>query len=997
MSSLENRNYKMQGASKIILQFVFTFFFIAIWGNLVVEAQTKLLQKTKTGSSYITTEKSHGVFVLSESSKSAPLYISSNDYTGVIRALGDLQNDIAKVTGAKPDMFTDSLPEGGDAVLVGTIGKSSLIDSLIKKKKLDVNGIKGKWETFLIQVVNNPLPNVKRAVVVAGSDKRGTIYGIYDISQNIGVSPWYYWADVPVKKHSSIYVLPGRHSLGEPAVKYRGIFINDEAPALSGWAYEKFGGFNHKFYEKVFELLLRLKANYLWPAMWGSNFNDDDSLNPKLANEYGIVMGTSHHEPMMRAWKEWPKYGHGPWNYQTNDSVLRAYWSDGIKRMDDYESIITLGMRGDGDEAMSQTANIGLLEKIILDQRKIIAKVTGKDVTKIPQVWALYKEVQDYYDKGMRVPDDVTLLLCDDNWGNVRRLPALDAKPREGGYGMYYHFDYVGGPRNYKWLNTNQIERVYEQMHLAYEYDVRKIWIVNVGDIKPMEFPISFFLDYAWNPGKYSTKNLPDYYIDWAKQQFGPEHAKDIAGILALYTKYNARRKPELLSPGTYSLSHYMEAETVVADYNKLAEKAQKIYNTLPQEFKAAYYQLVLYPVLACSNLNDLYVTAGLNNLYAAQGRAATDSLAGKVKELFNKDADYSHYYNKEMENGRWDHMMDQTHIGYTNWQQPDSNNIPAIKEIKIPVEADMGVAIEGTSMWWPKDSSEAALPEFDPYNKESYYIDIFNRGETAFKYSIKTGEPWIKIIPGNTGTITKQKRLWVKVDWEKAPAGKNRIPIEITGPRDTKVVVYAVVDNHVEPKMEAVKGFVESNGYISIEAPHYTKAVGGNSVKWVCIPNLGRTLSAVTPFPVSSKAQTPGGDSPHLEYKIYFFSKGEVKIHAYFSPTLQFRKKVLRYAISIDNEKPQILEMNPNPNYADLNKDGLWNKWVADNINIETSKLNIAKPGEHTLKFWMVDPGIDLQKLVIDAGGEKQSYLGPPESYHREVKNNSYKIFGGK
>ena len=563
------------------------------------------------------------------------MYISSKDYPGVIRALNDLQEDVGRVTNAKPEVSLDKIPNAKEIVIAGTLGKSLVIDKLISDKKINVDKIKGQWDAYQIQVVENPLPNVKRALVIAGSNKRGTIYGIYDISEKIGVSPWYWWADVPVKKQSDLYINSNFKTTSKPAVKYRGIFLNDEAPALSGWAHEKFGGLNHKFYVHVFELLLRLKANYLWPAMWDNNFDDDDSLNQKLADEYGIVMGTSHHEPMMRSWKEWPKYGHGDWNYQTNDSALREYWRGGIKRMNDYESIVTLGMRGNGDEAMSQTANIGLLERIISDQRKILAEVTGKDVTKIPQVWALYKEVQEYYDKGMRVPNDVTLLLCDDNWGDLRKLPKLDAKPREGGYGIYYHFDYVGGPRNYKWLNTNQIERTYEQMHLAYEYGVKRIWIVNVGDLKPMEFPISFFLDYAWNPEKFTPQNLPDYYINWAKQQFGKKYANEIANILALYTKYNARRKPELLSPVTYSLTNYREAETVVSDYNKLADEAKKIYDKLPADYKAAYYQLVLYPVEACANLNDLYVTDGFNHLYAMQGRAATDSLAQKVKELF--------------------------------------------------------------------------------------------------------------------------------------------------------------------------------------------------------------------------------------------------------------------------------------------------------------------------------------------------------------------------
>ncbi len=941
------------------------------------DAKNKITETT-----YISFQKEKGDFTLAGSGKSSAILVSSADFPGVLRAVNDLQNDIGFVTDAKPIISTDNIPDSKEVVIIGTLGKSSIIDKLVKEKKFNPNLVKGKWETFVIETLDKPFPNVDKALVIVGSDKRGTIYGVYDLSEKIGVSPWYWWADVPVKKHPDLFVKAGQHSNGEPAVKYRGIFLNDEAPALTGWAYEKFGGLNHKFYEKVFELLLRLKANFLWPAMWGNNFDDDDSLNQKLADEYGIVMGTSHHEPMMRSWKEWPKYGHGAWNYQTNDSTLREYWRGGIKRMNSYESIVTLGMRGDGDEAMSATSNIGLLEKIISDQRKILGEVTGKDVTTIPQVWALYKEVQDYYDKGMRVPDDVTLLLCDDNWGNLRKLPKPDAKPRKGGYGIYYHFDYVGGPRNYKWLNTVQIERVWEQMRLAYEYNARQIWIVNVGDLKPMELPISFFLDYAWNPEKYPAENLPEFYKQWASEQFGEKYAGEIAELLALYTKYNSRRKPELLSPETYSLVNYGEAEIVVSDYNKLADRANKIYDQLSAEYKPAFYQLVLYPVEACANLNQLYVTAGLNRLYAKQGRAATDSLADEVKELFDKDAELSHYYNKVMENGKWDHMMDQTHIGYTYWQQPDKNNMPIVDRLELPDIADMGVAIEGSSKWWPEDTSKAVLPEFDSYNKQSCYIDVFNRGKTPFKYEVRTRETWIQISEP-AGMIEKQKRILISVDWEKIPAGENRGAVGIIGPNGKFVVVNVIANNSPLPKRSCENCFVESNGYISIDADNYSKAIDAKNISWQKIPNLGRTNSALTAVPVTEAVDNLNGNTPHLDYNLYLDHKGEVKVMLYFSPTLNFsyNPNGIRYAVSIDNEKPQIINMTPNPNYPDLNRDGMWNKWVADDINIQISKHNIEESGKHVLKFWRLDPGPVLQKIVIDCGGVKPSYLGPPES----------------
>ncbi len=931
---------------------------------------------------YVDTVHSEGSFCLAQKEEVADIYVDSQDYPGVIRAAKDLQSDIARVTGRTAKVTHEKTSFGNNVVLIGTIGKSKIIDQLIKDGKVDAAPIAGKWESFIIAVVPKPLAGVENALVIAGSDKRGTIYGIYDLSEQIGVSPWYWWADVPVEKKDSLFVKAGKYVQGPPAVKYRGIFLNDEEPALGRWVVERYGGFNHQFYVKVFELILRLKGNFLWPAMWWASFNSDDLLNPKLADKYGIVMNTTHHEPMMRAHAEWKKSRGGAWNYETNAKKLREFWTEGIKRMGSYESIVTLAMRGDGDKAMSESTNIALLEKIVADQRKILGEVTGKDLNSIPQLWALYKEVQDYYDKGMTVPDDVTLLLCDDNWGNVRRLPKPGDKPRSGGYGMYYHFDFVGGPRNYKWLNTNPIARVWEQMHLAYRHGVDRIWLVNVGDLKPMEFPISFFLDYAWAPDKLPAERLPEYTRLWAQQQFGPKYAADIADILNKYTKYNGRRKPEMLAADTYSLSNYREAETVVADYNKLADKADKIYKAIPAEYKDAYYQLVLHPVIACANLNELYVTVGKNHLYAKQGRAATNDMAKRVKDLFKKDAKISHHYNKVMASGKWNHMMDQTHISYTNWQQPEKDVMLEVENIKIPEDADMGVAIEGSDSWWPENRKKAVLPEFDPFNQQTYYIEVFNRGQTPFGYKVKPGEPWLLVTP-NQGKIDKEQRVWVTVDWQKAPTGKQSVAITIAGSDNKQVVVHAPINNPASPKPEQVTGFVESNGYISIEAEHYSRAINADPVKWLRIPDLGRTLSGMTPVPVTAPSQKPEGDSPRLEYPMYLFNSGKVEVKVYVSPTQNFlNTQGLWYAISFDDETPQIINIHEKDTIPDWKYPPTWNQAVSENIKVMVSKHLLEKPGEHVLKFWMVDPGIVLQKIVVNTGGLKPSYLGPPESY---------------
>jgi hypothetical protein len=923
---------------------------------------------------YIKTSGGKNLFTLSASGKSTTLYISSEDFPGVIRAVNQLKTDLGKVSGIEPQIKT-GVPEERYAVIIGTIGKCELIDQLIQRNIIDIKEIEGAWESTLIQVINKPFPGVKKALVIAGTDKRGTIYGVYDVSSKIGVSPWYWWADMPVRKQSALYVKPGKFILESPKVKYRGIFINDEAPALSGWVSEKFGGFNHTFYEHVFELILRLKGNFLWPAMWGRAFYDDDSINPKLADEYGVVIGTSHHEPMMRAHDEWRRFGTGKWNYETNPEVLRKFWKEGIVRRGNYESLVTVGMRGDGDAPMSQSADIALLERIIGDQRTILEQVTGKPAKETPQVWALYKEVQDYYDKGMRVPDDVTLMLCDDNWGNVRKLPTPGSPERRGGYGMYYHFDYVGGPRNYKWLNTNPIARVWEQMNLSYQYGVRNIWIVNVGDIKPMEFPIEFFLDMAWNPDEMTLEKLAGYTENWAARNFGSEYALEIARLIDNYTRFNGRRKPELLSPATYSLIHYREAERITEEFNRLAEDAEILYNKLPIEYKDAFYQLVLFPVKACANLNDLYYTAALNKLYTQQGRAAANDMADKVGNLFSSDSVLTNFYNHTLANGKWNHFMDQTHIGYTFWQEPPRNRMPQVRKISIPSEAGMRVAVEGSDKWWPGEIAEATLPDFDIFNKQQFYFEIFNTGTTSFDFSITTAAPWIK-VSGNQGNILKQKRIYVEIDWPKAPEGNHQSSLNVRSPVGKEVVIVIRINNPRSDMIKGIKGYVENNGCISIEAARFTRKVENAPFVWKEIPGLGRTVSGMTTFPVLKSSETSPADASGLEYDLNFISAGTVKIQLYLSPTLNFNNVGLRYAVSMDDATPQVIYFNGNYSVRD------WEKWVSDNIIISESVHTIDKPGNHILKFRSVDAGVVLQKIVVDTGGLKPSYLGPQQSY---------------
>ena len=820
----------------------------------------------------------------------AKLYVDGADYPGVVRAAHDLQADIFRVTGCNALLDLDGKSLSGDVVLIGTIGKSKIIDRLIRRHRIDVSQIDGKWESTLIQVVSHPLPGVARGLVIAGSDKRGTIYGIYDLSEQIGVSPWYWWADVPVEHKDALNVKAGRWVQGEPAVKYRGIFLNDEAPALSGWANEKFGGFNHQFYEKIFELLLRLKANFLWPAMWDNAFAADDPLNAALANEYGVVMGTSHEEPMMCAENEW-KPNFGPWNFATNQKRIGEFWHACMERDKNYEQIVTLGMRGHNDTPLSVGENIAVMDRIVADQRKILQHTVNPDLDKIPQVWALYKEVQTYYEQGMRVPDDVTLLWSDDNWGNIRRLPTAAERKRSGGAGVYYHFDYVGGPRSYKWLNTYSIAKVWEQMNLAQTYGANRIWIVNVGDLKPMEFPIEFFLNLARNPERWGKDNLQEFTQLWASREFGSEHAAAIADIVSKYTQYNGRRKPEQLEPGTFSLVNYQEADRVYSGWKSLTDRAEKIYRQLQENKRDAYFELVLYPVKASAIVNELYITAGRNALYATQGRVSANDLASQARDLFAEDAALSNEYNHKLAHGKWDHMMDQTHIGYTFWNEPPLNAMPAVTEVQPVAGPLMAVAVEGVPFATSRDLGRFTLPAFDVFNRQTRFIDVFNRGTEPFEFAASADQPWIKLSE-TQGTVSKEERLHVSIDWAAVPEGTNSGIVTIAQNDGTAVRLPVQALYPSVPNKDSFHGFVEANRYVSIEAEHFTSQTAVGKAHWDKIPGFGETLSGMTIFPVTASSVEPPQPAPDLEYKMYLFEGGKFNVEVHSSSDAKFRAR---------------------------------------------------------------------------------------------------------
>ncbi len=813
-------------------------------------------------------ELSSDRFTLIENGNPISLLLDETDDIGVQIAAKALQKDFKMVSGKEAKILNE--PSEKSVVIIGTL-ESKYIKQIIKNKKLDKKELEGKYEKYIMTTIANPIEGVEEALVIVGSDKRGTIYGIYELSEQIGVSPWYDWADVPVLEQRNISLAKGTYTAGEPAVKYRGIFLNDEAPCLTGWVKNTYGTDfgDHRFYARVFELILRLRGNFMWPAMWGWAFYADDPLNSKTADDMGIVMSTSHHEPMARNHQEWTrnrsKYGN-IWDYNQNPEGLTTFFREGIERAKDTEDIITIGMRGDGDAELagSDEDNIRMMEGLFEDQRQIIKEVTGKPAKKTPQVWALYKEVQTYYNKGLRVPDDVIILLSDDNWGDIRRLPNAEEQKHPGGWGMYYHVDYVGAPRNSKWLNVTPVQHLWEQMQLTYDYGVDKIWVLNVGDLKPMEYPITLFLDMAWNPTEFNAENLLDHVYEFCKEAFGEDQAKEAARLLNLVSKYNGRITPEMLDATTYNLETG-EFKQVCDDYARLEVAALRQYMELDSKAKDAYQQLILFPIQAMANLYDMYYAQAMNLKLAANNDPAANYWADRCEEAFARDAELCANYNKVMSNGKWNGMMTQKHIGYTSW----NDNFPADR---LP-----------------------RLRRVEETDKIGGYV------------------------------------------------------------------------------------FTEKNGIVSMEAEHFYAQENGNAGEWTTIPYMGRTLSGVAVMPYSVLP-----DGATMTYKFNLTSDVDaVDVLIAVNSTLTFyRLEGHRYAVSIDGGEEQIVNFNERLNEDPANLYSIYYPTVAKRVVESKVKFPIqVSKGEHTLTVRPIEPGTVFEKIVVDCGGYKKSYLFMDES----------------
>lgn len=939
--------------------------------------------------------------------ETAQIYIDRNglDYEGLELVANSFVQDIQLITNKTLKVNFDFNQLSGTVLIIGSVGNNALIDQLVLDNKLDVTDIQGKWEVFKIAYIEQPFAGITKAVVIVGSDKRGTIYGTYHLSGLIGISPWVYWADVaPVKKENlSIEITQLNMASKEPSVKYRGIFLNDEWPSLGNWVTNQFGGFNELFYSKVFELILRLKGNYLWPAMWSAVFSEDGKqfnlANAELAHKYGIVIGTSHHEPMCRSGEEWSKtyeqYAQKyDWDFRANREAISKFWEDGVERNKNFDNIITLGMRGERDSSLrlELSENIELLKDIIITQKKILQE---KELEDAPKVLMVYKEVERCWHGNDEVEglekwnelEDVTVMLCDDNFGNVRTLPNVEDRDRKSGWGMYYHFDYHGGPRSYEWINSTQLERTWEQLTMAYEYGIQDIWIVNVGDLKPQELPISYFMDLAYDFDTFGKngRNQTSAYIDnWVKQQFGGhvpvKKLEQISSILKDYTKMNSSCKPELLDQYTYSTEHYNEAEQIFAKAFDLAKRAYDD-DDIPDVVKDAYYQLVGYPAVATANIHILHTSVAFNEKFANRENPSSYAnwYAQIIEQAIKADQWLEEKYNKEIAGGKWNGMMSSPHIGFVSWNA-DGWQYPAAKYIALNKEEKMILDIEGCQQSYT--TGEAMLPAFTNINNESYSLLISNGGSESFSYSISTTVDWLN-VENTIGNIVIGKQIMVSVDWSKLQCDAQAQLVINGAGQSIKVNVLA---KWIDTSGLSNMNFIEQNGVLSIEAEHAFLISSKSNRQWQLIENYGKHLSALKVYPDVYEPLSII-DAPYVEYKVQINEPGEYAITLYTAPTNNLTTVVeLKYGVTVDDQQEVIVNSLAEDFIAGHPNKGSWGRGVIENIHQSTSNHNLEL-GVHSIKIYSIDAGLVIQKLVIAKQALPRSWFGPPESYY--VGNN--------
>ncbi len=923
------------------------------------------------------------LFRIAAEGQASTIILSGEEYPQVIRAAKDLSEDVKRVTGTASPVEMDGKARSG-AILIGTVGKSPLIDSLIKENKLNVDAIKGKWESYLIQISKDTL-------VIAGSDKRGTIYGIYELSKRIGVSPWYWWADVPVVHSDTLFAAAGTYVQGPPKVKYRGIFINDEEPSFGNWSRANFGGINSKMYAHMFELILRLKGNYLWPAMWGKAFNEDDPMNPVVADQYGVVMGTSHHEPMMRNQEEWTKRSRelGEWNYRQNGENMRKFWLEGLKRNAKYDNMPTVGLRGDGDLPLDPGANFQsnkeLLHQLLFhDQRELIREAYGRDPATVPQIWVVFNEIVQFYNRGVRPPDDVIMAICDSNFGYLLQLPAEEDRKRPESLGLYYHIDMNGGPWNDRWISTRPIPQIWHQLYIAYQYGMRGLWIINVGDLKPKEAEIDFIMEYAWDPDNIPYDKVGSWMFEWCRTIFPEEYARECALLISEYIRLNHIRKPEIQQTGIWSAVNYGEADRFAADWRKIADRAEELKKKMPPEYADAFYQLVYYPVVAGAGTAQIYTEMAKADQFAKQGRASAAVSLKKAQELFEKDKQLSDYYNSaEMAGGKWKNMMSDKHIGYTQWSMPRDNSLPRISRMPEPTaEPKLGVVVEGTDKAAPHQVQNLTLPTFDFLTDQTYPVTLFNRSDKGrIECHLTVTTPSVKLSRENVVVEgAKDEVVYVSIDWDRVPTGGAVTGFSITAP-DMEPVNVTVKTVKVDPAELPAAGsryYGSLSGPIVVPASGFARKTGANGAEWQEVSGLGRWNSAMAVFPVSS-----AGTAPALEYNVYIAEPGKVTVDVEIMPIYPDKDdtglhgatyRELRIGTAFDDEPVKVTDTLARE-FKRLNNE------IFENVRKVRVTHDVKTAGLHTFKVVMVDPVVAVERLVFYPERVRRSYLGAPLS----------------
>ena len=942
------------------------------------------------------------MFELVKGGKAAGIYVDEKaaDYAGLSHVAKKLAEDIQMVTGVAPGQ--DKELTDGFQIVAGTLGSSPVVDGMVADGTLDVSAIQGKRESYALRLVGKKL-------VVTGTETVSTLHGMYHISGEAGVSPWVYWGDVkPGKQEELVFDNSIVFSSKEPSVKFRGFFMNDEWPSLGNFVMNTFGDFNVKFYDKVFDLLLRLKGNYFWPAMWSASLSldggDGDALaNVRLATNLGITIGNSHHEPLMRSSEEWDKVktdtnnvGYGKdWNYYTNAEGLYRYWEDGVERNKDFKHMITIGMRGERDTTMlpkdsTIQENVELLRTIITDQNRIIAE---KGCADMPQMLALYEEVEEYYYGGNGVKglkdweglDNATLLLSDDNFGNVRTLPTAENRERKAGWGLYYHFDYHGAPVSYEWVNSTTLPKVWEQLTMAYEYGIRDLWIVNVGDIRPNELPLSYYMALAYDYEGMGIEhpNTTDAFVkSWVEQQFGAyvkdEDVKDeIAAILKAYTRMHGNRRPEVTYPDTYHVTHYRESDKMIHLCRKIKRMADDADSKIPEECKDSFYSLVYYPAVAGANVQLMNLYAGKNKFYAENGVTAAADYAEKVKNCISYDEELTNYYNNEMSQGKWKGMMMSAHVCFEHWNDegwhyPETVDVEVSEEQKILVLAEGGDAFAG--------AGTVSLPEFTNLGNETRRIYVAQGGTENFDCQISCENDAVSVEESESRPVESIRTYEVRIDWSKVTKDSEfTIKVEGAGSEVAVKAKAAVVDIGKLSPMT----FVESDGIVAMEAEHFAADWERDGYRFCKLKEYGKTISSMKVYPLDRNFDEIG-IAPALEYRVLIREGGEYTLRAITAPTNNLEDgRNMRYAVSVDGSPAEAVKTIPDEHY---NIGGGhwwprdWGEGVLNNCHYGESKVTL-QPGTHTLTFYGVEAGLVLQKLVLYKESLPESYFGPTES----------------